>query len=435
MGGAPAADGSRLRRSLLRGVMADRNFQRLWLSGLAFSFGDQFALLALSVTSVLVLHASTFQVGALGALGLSGYLVLGIPVGVWVDRWRKKPVLVGAEVVRAVSVLVIPVAYLTDELSMGMVFAAAASIGVAGVFFETAHTSVLPALIGRDAVSEGSARLQTIETTMRLVGPGLAGQVLRFTAGPVLYFVSAVAGAVSALLIIGMRIDETKVAKTEREPFLSSLRQGAGFVLRHPVLRTFMSTSATINFGAGMFLAVLPLVVLRDLGIPPQTYGLIVSVGGVGGLVGSLLGLRIKNGLGEIRALQVMQCLFPFGLAGPAIATMLPAAASLLIGLAEALFGFTIVVHNISASGIRAKITPHRLMGRVSAASRFVSLGALPVGSLLGGALGSWWSHATVMLVAGAIAAVAPLILTLSPVGRFRTIPLMWLADAASETV
>jgi len=167
----------------------------------------------LSVTAVLVLHAAAFQVAVVTALDLGAYLVFGMPVGVLVDRWRRRPVLIAAELVRAAAILSIPLVYLAGGLNIWQVMVVAAFVSTAGVFFNTAHTTILPSLVGRDQVSEANARLQTSDTTMRVVGPALAGQILRITTGPILYAATAVMSLVSAGLITTIKVAETTPAK------------------------------------------------------------------------------------------------------------------------------------------------------------------------------------------------------------------------------
>jgi len=413
----------------VRGVLQVPVFRRLWLSNFANDFGDQFARLGLSVTAVLVLHASAFQVAVVTALNLGAYLVFGMPVGVWVDRWRRRPVLIAAELVRAAAILSIPLVYLAGDLTIWQVMAVAGLVSTAGVFFETAHIAILPSLVGRDQVSEANARLQTSDTTMRVVGPALAGEILRVTTGPLLYVATAAMSLVSAGLITTMKIEETTPAKGDREPFRKSVTVGIRFVTRHPVLHTFMFTSATVNLGAGVFIAVLPVFVLRDLGMTPQAYGIAVSIGAVGGMVGSFVGLRIKNMFGEVRAMLLAQCGFPLAFAALPLALYVPVPAGVLVGISEFLFGLALVVHSISSTGIRARVTPHHLMGRVSAASRFVTLGAVPVGSLLGGAVGTWLGLPTALFLSVALAMLTPVIMRCSPVGHLQTVPIEWEAE------
>lgn len=207
------------------------------------------------------------------------------------------------------------------------------------------------------------------------------------------------------------------------------MKVGIGYVVTHPVLRTFMCTSGAINLGAGMFIAVLPLLVLRDLALSPQVYGLTLAVGGIGGILGSLVGMPIRNRFGEVRTMLLMQCTMPFAFASVAMAVFIPIPAVLWVCLSEFLFGMVMVIHTISSTGIRARVTPHDLMGRITAASRFVTLGAVPIGALLGGVLGGWFGYPDTVLIAAGVAATAPIILWTSPPGRMRTIPERWEAE------
>ncbi len=289
---------------------------------------------------------------------------------------------------------------------------------------------MLPLLVGRDQVSEANARLQTSDATMDVVGPAAAGLLLRVVRGPILYVIAGATSLVSAGLIAAIKAREpVTVPKADREPFWSSLKVGIGYVVTHPVLRTFMCTSGVINLGAGTFMAVFPLLVLRDLALGPQIYGLALAVGGIGGIVGSLVGMPIRNRCGEVRTMLLMQCAMPFAFASVAMAVFIPSPAVFWVGLCEFLFGLVTVVHAISSTGIRARVTPHDLMGRITAASRFVTLGAVPVGALLGGALGGWWGHPQTVLIAAGLAATAPIILWTSPLGRMRSVPEQWQAE------
>lgn len=414
------------------GVLALPRFRLLWFSGLANDVGDQLSRLALSVTAVLLLHASTFQVGVIAALGSSAYLVLGIPIGVWVDRWPRRPVLIAADLLRAVAILSVPLAYLLGALTIWQLMVVAAVVSVAGVFFDTAHTSILPALVGPKSIAEANARLQTSDMTMRVVGPGVGGQLLRVTAGPLLYFATAAMSLLSVALLTRMKLDEHTPHRGDREAFWSSLKTGIGYIVRHPVLRTFMFVNAAINFGIGIMMAVLPVFVFRDLSMTPAVYGLAISIGAVGGIIGSLIGMRVRARLGELPSMRRSQTLLPIAALALVSATFIPRpAAPYLLGADEFLFGMALVVNTICSTGIRARVTPLAFMGRISAASRFVSIGAAPLGALLGGWLGTIIGQPAALACAAGLMACGPIITKLSPIGRLRTVPEKWEAEHA----
>ena len=415
------------------GLLRHSGFQRLWLANLAGDVGQQFSGLALSVTAVLVLHASASQVGAITALSSAGALLLGLPVGVWIDRWRKKPVLVASDAVRALAVLTVPIAYAAEALTIGQLMVVAGVLGVAAVFFDTAHTSVLPVLVSRERVSEANARLQTSDTTMSVVGPGVAGQLLRITSGPALYLVTAGMHLASTVLVAAMPVQERATDRGSREPFVASLTTGLRFVVGHPVLRTFMSTNAAVNVGAGIFLTIVPIYVLRDLAVTPQAYGLVVSVGATGGIVGSLIALRVKRRVGEIRTKVLGHYVIPVAFALIPLASATPVPPVVFVGAAEFVAGLVLTTSSVSSTGVRAAVTPLPLMGRVSAASRFVTFGATPVGALLAGTIAGPWGHRNTLWVAVGFAGLGALLALISPLRGLRDLPAHLEAAAEAD--
>lgn len=408
------------------GVHRLSDFRRLWASNLSQEVGRQVGVLALSVTAIVVLKASAWQVGVLTALGNSAYLLIGLPAGVWVDRWRKRPVLVTADVVRALAMASVPVAYLGGGLTIAHLMVVAAVMSFSMVFSDTAQTAFLPRIVGPENVSEATARLQSTDTTMRVVGPGLAALLLVRMAAPYLYVVSAVAAAVSALTITRMKAPEPASAGRDHQPFWPAVRSGISFVVTHPALRVLMSTAAFINLGAGVFAALATLIALDDFEVPPEQFGLAVSVAGAGGIVGAVVGLRIKRALGEIRTVLVCCCSLPLAALILPLGYVVPAPEVLFVALSDFFFGLIVVTSSISSTGLRAQVTPLDMMGRVSSASRFVTLGALPLGALTGGLLGEALSHGQAILFAPLSMSIAAILFLTSPLRGHRNLPEHW---------
>jgi len=304
---------------------------------------------------------------------------------------------------------------------------AAAAMGSAAAFFpDPAHTAPPPPLVGRSRVAEANARLQTTDSTMRVVGPSLAGALLARAAAPVLYVFTAVAAAASALLSASIRLEEPRLSSREREPFGRSVRAGLRLVAHHPALRTYMLASATNNLAAGMFMAVASVFVLRDLDMDPAPYAAAGAVGATGGILGSLAGLRIRRRLGEIGTIVACCHLRPLAFLILPAAVVAPVPAVVLLAVSDFAFGLVTVVNSISSTGMRARVTPHRLMARVAAASRFVSLGTIPLGAVLGGALAGALPRAGVLVAAAAVAALAIPVVLASPLRPYRDVPREW---------
>ncbi len=403
-----------------------RDFRRLWLSNIAQEVGRQLGMLALSVTAVVVLEAAAWQVGLLTALATGAYLVIGLPAGVWVDRWRKRPVLVTADLLRAAATLSVPLAYLADRLTIEHLMGVAAILSVTSVFSDTAQTAFVPTIVGPTKVSEATARLQSTNTTMQVAGPALAAALLTTMAAPLLYVVTAVTGVLSAAAAWSIRAPEPHQKGVPHAPFRTSIGDGFRFIRRHPALRLFMVTNGLINTGAGVFATLIVLVALEDFGLTASSYALAGSIGATGGILGSLIAMPIRDRLGAIRTVLVCYSLLPLaGLILP-LGYVLPAPGAVFVAGTFLSFGLVVVVSAISAAGIRAEVTPPEMMGRVSSANRFVSLGAMPVGALLAGLLAGPLPYAVVLLLSPCLLVVAAAIFLASPLRARRDLPEEW---------
>jgi predicted MFS family arabinose efflux permease len=404
------------------------DFRRLWASNALGDVGAAFAALALSVTAVVALHASAFEVAVITALGNGAYLVLGVPAGVWADRMPAKRLLVAADLARFAAVGSVPVAYALQALTVPHLMLAAAVTSAANVVFEVAHTTALPPVVGRERVAHASAALQGADSTVNVVGPGLAGWLIALTSGPVAFLVTAVmhlASSISAALISAPR---TRAQASDHPPFWKSLRTGLAFVFRTPLQRTFVLAAATINFGAGFIAAAYVLFALRTLHLSPAAYGLILAVGAVGGILGSLVAVRVRRRVGEIRTQLICYALIPLAFAPAPLAQHLPVAPPVSMTVAEFLLNLIIVIAAVSSAGVYPRITPPELFGRVTAARRTIAMGVLPLGTLLGGALAGAVGYAATLWVGTGVIACSLLVMATSPIVRLRDLPPEWEA-------
>jgi MFS family permease len=191
-----------------------------------------------------------------------------------------------------------------------------------------------------------------------------------------------------------------------------------------------MFSSAANNLGAGMVVAVLPVFVLRDLDVSPAELGMANAIGATGAIVGSLVGLRVKNWLGEVRTLVVTYHLLPLAFLILPLAAVVPVSPVVMVTVHSFFLAAVLIVGSISSTGMRARVTPHRLMGRVAAANRFVTLGVLPIGALTAGTLGTWLPRSTVLVIAATIASLAAVAMLLSPLRPLRSLPREWEEEA-----
>lgn len=406
-------------------LFAVGDFVRLRVSNLLGDVSSAFATLALSVTAVVVLNASTIEVAVIVALGEGAYLFLGVPIGVWADRVHPKRLLLAADLSRFVAVATVPVTYLLHDLTVAQLMGVAAVTSSANVTFDVAHTTVLPSIVGRQRVSAASARLQSVDASVQVVGPGLAGQLIALTAGPVAFIVTAVGYALSSLSA-GWISARREAQHVERAPFWASFRDGLGYVLGTPLQRTFMIAAATVNFGAGFMIALQSLFVLRTLGFTASEYGVVLSIGGIGGVVGALLGMRIRRHIGEIRTQIFCYALIPIAFAPTPLAPFLPVPAPLSVAVAEFGISFVIVVAGISSSGIYARMTPPHLLGRVTSARRTVAVGVVPLGTLVAGGLAPLTGYDVALWAGAGIMACSVVVFATSPIFRMKNLPAEW---------
>lgn len=403
----------------LRGPLwRNRDFIRLWSGQTISEFGDQVSGLALPFVAILVLKASTFEFAALRVVTMLPFSLLSLPAGVWVDRLRRRPILIAADCGRALALGSIPVAYAAGVLTLGQLYAVAFVAGTLQVFFDVSYQSYLPSLVERDELSDGNSKLATTQSAAQVAGPGLAGVLVGALKAPFAIAFDAASFVVSALSVARIERREPAPEASGRR-MRSEIGEGIRYVVRHPLMRPGLVWVATSNFFNSVLGAVFLLFAVRRLHLTAATVGLIYSLGNVGVLVGAMLAPRIGRVLGVGRALIVFSAL------GGAAWLFVPAAtrgtAIPLLVAAQVLFGFCAVATNVVGISIYQAITPDRLLGRMNASRRFVVWGIMPFGSLLGGALGAGIGLRPTIWIAAIGSAVAFLPMLFSPWKRVRT--------------
>ena len=401
------------------------DFRQLWIGDTISQFGTQLSQLALPVLAVTVLHAGPRDMGLLTAAENLAFLVVGLPAGAWVDRWRKKRVLVGGDAVRALVFASIPVAWALGQLTLVQLYVVALAAGIATVFFDVAYQSYLPSLVAGSQVVDGNAKLQASQSVAQVAGPAAGGALLRVLSAPVLVAADAVSYALSALFVSRIAHAETPRSRAERRPLRTEMAEGLRFVLRHPLLVRITATTSISNLFSGVQQALLVLFVLRILHLDTQTLGLVFALGAAGGLAGALLTGRIVAVVGEGRTIPVSILVGGlFGIGVPLAA--LPsgtAASTVLLVVATVGFWTTTVVYNITQVSFRQRLCPPELLGRMNASVRFIVWGTVPIGGVLGGLLGGTIGVVPTLWVASAGQVAAALPVLLSPLTRMRDLP------------
>ncbi|MFF5208775.1 MFS transporter [Streptosporangium sp. NPDC000396] len=392
------------------GMWQDRSF-RLFLGADAISqFGTQITIVALPLVAVLTLEASPFQLGVLTAAEMAAFLLVGLPAGVWVDRMRRRPILIWSDLLRGAVLLSVPVAVALDVMTLPHLYAVALLLGLGTVFFDVAHMSFLPSLVGKDDLLRGNGTLETLRNTAMLSGPALGGWLVHAVTAPVALLADAISYLVSALMLGGVRAEETTAPVAERRRLAEEIGEGVRYVAGHPVLRRIAMVGALTMLSNGIWAIAQPLFLIKTLHVSPAVYGLLLSGGAVGSLIGAVLASRVAARFGAGRAM--------YGGAAVAATVILvsPLAAEgrqlALFPLGCLLNGIGAAVFSINQLSYRQKITPAHLLGRMNASMRFLMWGAAPIGGLVGGVLGGWFGAHAIMWVAavGVTAAHLPVL-------------------------
>ncbi|GLX07385.1 MFS transporter [Microbispora sp. NBRC 16548] len=371
-----------------RSLWRVRDFRRYAGADAISKFGSEVSLVALPLTAALTLHASPFQVGLLTAAEMVAFLLVGLPAGAWVDRMRRRPVLVAADVVRALALLSIPAAAVPGVLGLPQLYAVALVNGLCTVFFDVAHQSYLPSIVGREDLTRGHGTLAANQSLARLAGPGIGGWLVQALTAPIAVVADALSYAGSALLLLGVRADEKPGGRDVRGGgrLWPEIAEGLLFVAGQPVLRRVAAVGALMMLSFGLWSATVPLYLVREVGTSPGTYGMLLSAGAVGGVAGAWLAPRVAARLGTGRAMYAAAwaatvCTAPLALtaAGPRL---------LILPVALAASGVATTVFSVAQGAYRQSICPPHLLGRLSATMRFLMWGPMPLGGLLAGTLG-----------------------------------------------
>lgn len=422
-----------------------RDFMFLWAGQSISEIGSAVTFVALPLVAVVVLNATTFQVGLLSAAGTACFLLIALPAGLVVDRVPKRRLMIVCDVARMLILGSVVIAAAAGVLTMGQLFAVALLTGLATVFFDVAYQSYVPSLIDREQLHDGNGKLGATQAFAQVAGPGLGGALFglvragAMAADAVSYGISTV-----SLLLIRARepagpvsAQAPEAAQAAGRGRLTALRHelfaGLGFVFGHPVLRKIAACTGTANLFGSVSGALEIIFLVRVVGVHPAGTGLLLSLGSLGGILGGVLSGRLARWIGSARIIWFSMLVFG------AIPILMPLTALgwrlALFPVAFAGMSFSAVVYNIAQVSYRQLICPPELLGRMNAAIRWIVWGTLPLGGLIGGALGSLIGIRATIWVGVLGSWAAALWVVFSPLRTMRDIPAQDMAGPAPQPV
>jgi MFS family permease len=397
-----------------------RDFLRLWFGDTTSQFTAQVTQLALPTAAILLLGAGPFEMGILGTLQLLAFPTLGLFVGVWADRYRRRSIMIIANLGRMVTLGSIPIAFTLGLLSMPLLYVVGLITGVCTVFFDVSYQSYLPVLIDKADLVEGNSKLQLSASAGQVGGQALAGFLIDLVGAARAIAVDAGGFLVSALAILSIKKQEQKPESTADPHFFNEMKEGARVVLGSRILRNIAGCTATSNLGSSMFFVVFLIFAYRDLHLTPSLMGVIFSVGSAGVLFGAWVAGSAgkKLGLGRTIALSSMASI---GLLIVPLALYF--SPILILAVGQVVTGALVAIYNINQVSLRQAITPDRLQGRMNATMRTIVWGTIPLGSFLGGLLGGSIGIISTIVLGAMISILAVLWILPSPVFHLMSIP------------
>ena len=409
-------------RSLL---LHHRDFRLLWLGRTVSLFGSEVTAYVLPLLAVITLHATPAQAAVLRALEYAPAMLVGLLAGAWVDRLRRRPLLIATDLLQGSLLLSLPLGYTAHLLHIASLGIIVVALSVVGAVAFPAATAFLPAVVTRAELIEANSALSASGSLAQILGPGLAGGLVQLLTAPFAVAIDALSFLISALALARVRtIERAPVSAVHGPRLWEDIREGMQALIGNRYLRAFVLSSATLDLFWNALMAVYFIYVTRDLRLPPLAFGLIFGIGSIGALAGSVAAARIARRLGPGPAIVVAQLVLGAGGLLIAVAVRLPMAALPLLTAAEAVQGGANAVYGIACGSVMQAVTPDRLRGRVAASRRVLGLAAVVVGSLIGGVLGEQVGVSRTMIVGAVGGTLAFVWLVVSPLPRLRTLPM-----------
>ena len=368
------------------------DFMKLWTAQTISQVGDEITQFAIPLVAAITLEAEPFEFALLGTFQFLPFILLTIPAGVWVDRLRRRPILIAADIGRAVLLMSIPIAFIGGWLTLYQLYVVAFLVGSLEVFFDVAYQSYLPSVVDRDRLVEGNAKLELSQSGTALIGPVIGGFLVHLLRAPIAIVFDAISYAVAVLflLLIGKReaAPEPHDASTGPRPSMRrDAAEGLRYVLGHRYLRYIAACTGTLNLFGNIGTAILLLYLVNDLGMTPITLAIVFAAGNLGVFAGALSSERFGRWFGVGPTIVGSAFVSAFALIPVAIA---PRDNPMPFLIAAVFIGsVTAVVYNVNQVSLRQAITPDRMQGRMNATMRFIVWGTIPIGTLAGGILGT----------------------------------------------
>ena len=375
------------------------DFVGFWAAATVSGFGSYVTTLAVQVVVLVTLHEGATGVGLVSSARWLPYLLVGVLVGVLVDRTRRRGLLVGADLGRAALLTSVPVLAATGHLSIGLLMAVMAGFGLLSLVHDAASQSLVPRLVPPGLLTRANARLDQSDAVAQTSGPVLAGALVSLLTAPWAVLVDAVSYLASGLLLMRVRVEEPPAGARPRAGVVGEAAEGLRWLYGHATLRPLALSTHGWFVSSAAAGTVLPAYALRTLGLAPWGFGVLIAVGGLGGLAGALLAVRLGTRLGAGRVVVAARVTTAAAWAMTALGAG-HWSGWLLPGVGQLVLGLSMGAENANEMGYWQTMTPDRLQGRTNAVRRSVNRAMIVIGAPVGGLLGDAIGYRPVLWVA-----------------------------------
>lgn len=384
-------------------MLRDPGFARFWTAETVSGFGTYVTTVALQVLVVLTLDGTAADVGFVNAARWLPYVLLGLVAGALVDRRRRQPVLVVTDLGRGLLLIAIPVLWWLGGLSLPVLMVVMVASGTLALFNDAATQSFLPRLVPRSSLLAANARLDQSDAVAQTSGPALGGLLVSLLGAPLSVLVDAASYLVSGVLTATIRASEPAPATTGQRHLRREVGEGLRWVYGHRMLAPFaLATHGWFVCNSALLTVYVPFVLL-GLGLSPFELGLTLAAAGIGGLVGSLVAVRVGLRFGVGRTVIAAHAITPLGWAvialAPGVAGAGHVAVVVVLALGQLVYGLSLGVENANSMGYRQSVTPDALQGRMNITMRSINRAMVVVGAPLGGLLADTVGYRPVFVV------------------------------------
>lgn len=393
-------------------------FWQYWGASTISFTGDAVTAVALPLTALELLRASSFEVSWLTAATYSAWILIGLPAGVIVQRLPLRGAQVAMDLTRAAALASVPLAVWAGALTITQLVLVALVVGFASVVFDVGSSTFLPSVVSKDELTARNSLMSGSAAVTQLGGPSLGGLLVQLFSAPAALVADVVSYLVSAALLSGLPRPAAHRPAPGQAPMATLIKDGCAYVLSHPIIGPCTLCVTVGNLIAGAVMALTPVFLVRTLGAPAWLVGVLIATEGAGTLVGAALTPRLARKLGTARAVLVAESVSAL------FALLMPFARGAwgfaVFGIGNAGLAAGVVVASVLTRTYRQTAVPPDLFPRVMATVRFISWGVIPIGALAAGAVAVAAGNRTALWLACLLNFGAPLSLLMSKVRHCR---------------